>query len=201
MMSELKDKQLIIYEFLKDFTAQKGYPPTVREICKAVGLKSTSSVHGHLKQLEKEGLIKRDPTKPRALEIVDTVVKKEMINIPIIGKVTAGLPILANENIEDSFPLPLDYVKHNNDLFMLKVSGSSMIKAGILDGDLAIIERTQTASNGEKIVALIENEATLKTFYREDNHIRLQPENDEMAPIIVDNCSILGKLIGIYRTY
>lgn len=201
MMSELKDKQLLIYEFLKDFTSQKGYPPTVREICKAVGLKSTSSVHGHLKQLEKEGLIKRDPTKPRALEIVDSVIKKEMINVPIIGKVTAGLPILANENIEDSFPLPLDYVKHNNDLFMLKVSGSSMIKAGILDGDLAIIEKAQTASNGDKIVALIENEATLKTFYRENNHIRLQPENDEMEPIIVDNCSILGKLIGIYRTY
>ena len=201
MMSELKDKQLLIYEFLKDFTSQKGYPPTVREICKAVGLKSTSSVHGHLKQLEKEGLIKRDPTKPRALEIVDSVIKKEMINVPIIGKVTAGLPILANENIEDSFPLPLDYVKHNNDLFMLKVSGSRMIKAGILDGDLAIIEKTQTASNGDKIVALIENEATLKTFYRENDHIRLQPENDEMEPIIVDNCSILGKLIGIYRTY
>ena len=200
-MSELRDKQLLIYEFLKDFTSQKGYPPTVREICKAVGLKSTSSVHGHLKQLEKEGLIKRDPTKPRALEIVDSVIKKEMINVPIIGKVTAGLPILANENIEDSFPLPLDYVKHNNDLFMLKVSGSSMIKAGILDGDLAIIEKTQTASNGDKIVALIQNEATLKTFYRENNHIRLQPENDEMEPIIVDNCSILGKLIGIYRTY
>ena len=201
MMSELKDKQLLIYEFLKDFTSQKGYPPTVREICKAVGLRSTSSVHGHLKQLEKEGLIKRDPTKPRALEIVDSVIKKEMINVPIIGKVTAGLPILANENIEDSFPLPLDYVKHNNDLFMLKVSGSSMIKAGILDGDLAIIEKTQTASNGDKIVALIENEATLKTFYRENDHIRLQPENYEMEPIIVDNCSILGKLIGIYRTY
>ena len=200
-MSELIDKQLLIYEFLKDFTSQKGYPPTVRDICKAVGLKSTSSVHGHLKQLEKEGLIKRDPTKPRALEIVDSVIKKEMINVPIIGKVTAGLPILANENIEDSFPLPLDYVKHNNDLFMLKVSGSSMIKAGILDGDLAIIEKTQTASNGDKIVALIENEATLKTFYRENDHIRLQPENDEMEPIIVDNCSILGKLIGIYRTY
>lgn len=200
-MSELKDKQLLIYEFLKDFTSQKGYPPTVREICKAVGLKSTSSVHGHLKHLEKEGLIKRDPTKPRALEIVDSVVKKEMINVPIIGRVTAGLPILANENIEDSFPLPLDYVKHNNDLFMLKISGSSMIKAGILDGDFAIIERTQTASNGDKIVALIENEATLKTFYRENDHIRLQPENDEMEPIIVDNCSILGKLIGIYRTY
>ena len=200
-MSELNDKQLLIYEFLKDFTSEKGYPPTVREICKAVGLKSTSSVHGHLKHLEKEGLLKRDPTKPRALEIVDSVVKKEMINVPIIGRVTAGLPILANENIEDSFPLPLDYVKHNNDLFMLKISGSSMIKAGILDGDFAIIERTQTASNGDKIVALIENEATLKTFYRENDHIRLQPENDEMEPIIVDNCSILGKLIGIYRTY
>ena len=200
-MSELNDKQLLIYEFLKDFTSEKGYPPTVREICKAVGLKSTSSVHGHLKHLEKEGLIKRDPTKPRALEIVDSVVKKEMINVPIIGRVTAGLPILANENIKDSFPLPLDYVKHNNDLFMLKISGSSMIKAGILDGDFAIIERTQTASNGDKIVALIENEATLKTFYRENDHIRLQPENDEMEPIIVDNCSILGKLIGIYRTY
>lgn len=200
-MSELNDKQLLIYEFLKDFTSEKGYPPTVREICKAVGLKSTSSVHGHLKQLEKEGLIKRDPTKPRALEIVDSVVKKEMINVPIIGRVTAGLPILANENIEDSFPLPLDYVKHNNDLFILKISGSSMIKAGIIDGDFAIIERTQTASNGDKIVALIENEATLKTFYRENDHIRLQPENDEMEPIIVDNCSILGKLIGIYRTY
>lgn len=200
-MSELNDKQLLIYEFLKDFTSEKGYPPTVREICKAVGLKSTSSVHGHLKHLEKEGLIKRDPTKPRALEIVDSVVKKEMINVPIIGRVTAGLPILANENIEHSFPLPLDYVKHNNDLFMLKISGSSMIKAGILDGDFAIIERTQTASNGDKIVALIENEATLKTFYRENDHIRLQPENDEMEPIIVDNCSILGKLIGIYRTY
>ena len=200
-MSELKDKQLLIYEFLKDFTSQKGYPPTVREICKAVGLKSTSSVHGHLKQLEKEGLIKRDPTKPRALEIVDSVIKKEMINVPIIGKVTARLPILANENIEDSFPLPLDYVKHNNDLFMLKVSGSSMIKAGILDGDLAIIEKTQTASNGDKIVALIENEATLKTFYRENDHIRLQPENDKMDPIIVEDCIILGKLVGLFRTY
>ena len=198
-MSELKDKQLLIYEFLKDFTSQKGYPPTVREICKAVGLKSTSSVHGHLKQLEKEGLIKRDPTKPRALEIVDSVIKKEMINVPIIGKVTAGLPILANENIEDSFPLPLDYVKHNNDLFMLKVSGSSMIKAGILDGDLAIIEKTQTASNGDKIVALIENEATLKTFYRENDHIRLQPENSTMDPIIVPNCEILGKVCGVFR--
>ena len=200
-MREVSDKQSEIYEFLKTFTDNKGYPPSVREICEAVGLRSTSSVHGHLKRLESKGLIKRDPTKPRALEIIDHSSRKEMVNIPIIGKVTAGMPILANENIEDSFPLPLDYVKHNNDLFMLKISGSSMIKAGILDGDFAIIERTQTASNGDKIVALIENEATLKTFYRENDHIRLQPENDEMEPIIVDNCSILGKLIGIYRTY
>lgn len=200
-MSELSKKQLLIYEFLKDFTAQKGYPPTVREICSAVGLKSTSSVHGHLKQLEKDGLIKRDPTKPRALEIVDKQPKKEMVNVPIMGKVTAGLPILANENIEDSFPLPLDYIKHNNDLFILKVTGNSMIKAGIFNGDLAIIEKTQTAVNGDIIVALIENEATLKRFFREDNHVRLQPENDSMSPIIVDDCSILGKLVGLFRTY
>ena len=201
MTTKLSKRQQDILNYIKQEVKEKGYPPSVREIGEAVGLASSSTVHGHLSRLESKGLIRRDPTKPRALEIVDSVIKKEMINVPIIGKVTAGLPILANENIEDSFPLPLDYVKHNNDLFMLKVSGSSMIKAGILDGDLAIIEKTQTASNGDKIVALIENEATLKTFYRENDHIRLQPENDEMEPIIVDNCSILGKLIGIYRTY
>ena len=167
----------------------------------AVNLKSTSSVHGHLKQLEKDGLIKRDPTKPRALEIVNNSVKKEMINIPIVGKVTAGMPILASENIEDSFPLPIDYVKHNNELFMLNVSGTSMIKAGILDGDLAIIEKCDSASNGDIVVALIDNEATLKRFFKEENHIRLQPENDSMEPIIVDSCSVLGKLVGIYRAY
>ena len=200
-MNEVNDKQTQIYEFLKAFTADKGYPPTVREICQAVNLKSTSSVHGHLKQLEKDGLIKRDPTKPRALEIVNNSVKKEMINIPIVGKVTAGMPILASENIEDSFPLPIDYVKHNNELFMLNVSGTSMIKAGILDGDLAIIEKCDSASNGDIVVALIDNEATLKRFFKEENHIRLQPENDSMQPIIVDSCSVLGKLVGIYRAY
>ncbi len=200
-MNEVNDKQTQIYEFLKAFTADKGYPPTVREICQAVNLKSTSSVHGHLKQLEKDGLIKRDPTKPRALEIVNNSVKKEMINIPIVGKVTAGMPILASENIEDSFPLPIDYVKHNNELFMLNVSGTSMIKAGILDGDLAIIEKCDSASNGDIVVALIDNEATLKRFFKEENHIRLQPENDSMEPIIVDSCSVLGKLVGIYRAY
>ncbi len=200
-MSELKDKQQEIYQYLKIYTENKGYPPSVREICEAVGLKSTSSVHGHLKKLESKGLIKRDPTKPRALEIIDSSVKKELVNIPIIGKVTAGIPILANENIEDTFPLPLDYIKHDKELFMLNISGNSMIDAGIFDGDLAIIEKSQTASNGEIIVALIENEATLKRFYKEDDHIRLQPENTTMNPIIVKDCSILGKLVGIFRTY
>lgn len=200
-MREVSDKQNQIYEFLKTYTDNKGYPPSVREICEAVGLKSTSSVHGHLKRLESKGLIRRDPTKPRALEIMDNTIKKEIVNIPIIGKVTAGIPILANENVEDIFPIPLDYIKHNKELFMLNISGDSMINAGIFDNDLAIIEKCQTASNGEIIVALIENEATLKRFYKEKNHIRLQPENDKMEPIIVDNCIILGKLVGLFRTY
>ena len=200
-MEEIKDRQNEILKFLKTYTENKGYPPSVREICEAVGLKSTSSVHGHLKKLEEKGLIKRDPTKPRALEIMDHSNKKEMINIPILGKVTAGLPILATENIEDSFPLPLDYIKHDKELFMLNVSGDSMINAGIFNGDLAIIERCNTALNGDIIVALIENEATLKRFFKEKDYIRLQPENDHMDPIIVDECSILGKLVGIFRTY
>ena len=200
-MREVSNKQNEIYEFLKTYADNKGYPPSVREICEAVGLKSTSSVHGHLKRLESKGLIKRDPTKPRALEIIDSSIKKEMVNIPIVGKVTAGMPILANENVEDIFPIPLDYIKHNKELFMLNISGDSMINAGIFDGDLAIIEKSQTASNGEIVVALIENEATIKRFYKEENHIRLQPENDKMDAIIVDNCIILGKLVGLFRTY
>ncbi len=201
-MSEDNTKQNEIYEFLKSYTETKGYPPSVREICAAVDLKSTSTVHGHLKRLEKKGLIKRDPSKPRALEITELAMpRKEMLNIPIIGKITAGVPILATENIEDTFPLPIDYIKHNNDLFMLKVSGESMINAGIYDNDFAIIESTSTAVNGEIVVALIDDSATIKTFYREKNHIRLQPENDNMDPIIVDNCSILGRLVGIYRSY
>lgn len=200
-MEDIKDRQSQIFKFLKTYTENKGYPPSVREICEAVGLKSTSSVHGHLKKLEEKGLIKRDPTKPRALEIMDHNNKKEMINIPIIGKVTAGLRILATENIEDSFPIPLDYIKHDKELFMLNISGDSMINAGIFNGDLAIIEKCNTALNGDIIVALIENEATLKRFFRENNYIRLQPENDHMDPIIVKECSILGKLVGIFRTY
>ena len=201
-MNDLKDKQLEIYEFLKIYIANKGYPPSVREICDAVNLKSTSTVHGHLKRLEKKGLLRRDPTKPRALEITDPdCPKKEMLNIPIVGRVTAGIPILATENIEDSFPIPTDYIKHNQELFMLKVVGNSMINVGINDGDLAIIEKNQTAVNGDIVVALIDNDATIKTFYKESDHIRLQPENDTLSPIIVNECIILGKLVGLFRAY
>lgn len=202
MIKEGSDKQSQIYNFLLEFTRAKGYPPSVREICQAVNLKSTSTVHGHLKRLEKKGLIYRDPTKPRALEIIElSKEEKELIDIPIIGKVTAGMPILATENIEDIFQIPLDYVKHNNELFILRVTGDSMIEAGILDGDLAIIEQKNIASNGDIIVALIENEATIKRFFKADDFIRLQPENKNYEPIIVQNCSILGKLVGIYRAY
>ena len=201
-MGDGKDKQSEIYEFLKAYTENKGYPPSVREICEAVSLKSTSTVHGHLKRLEKKGLIKRDPSKPRALEIAElSTPKKEMISIPIVGKITAGLPILATENVEDTFSLPLDFIKHDRELFMLRVSGERMIKAGINDKDLAIIESCSDAANGEIVVALIDDSATIKRFYKEKDHIRLQPENDSMDPIIVDNCSILGKLVGIYRAY
>ena len=198
-MSDENTKQQEIYEFLKTYTENKGYPPSVREICAAVSLKSTSTVHGHLKRLEKKGFIKRDPSKPRALEINElSTPKKEMVNIPIVGKITAGLPILATENVEDTFPLPIDYIKHDNELFMLKVSGESMINAGIHNNDLAIIESTNSAKNGEIVVALIDDSATIKRFYKEKDHIRLQPENDTMDPIIVPDCSILGKLVGIY---
>lgn len=202
IIKENSDKQTQIYNFLIEFTKSKGYPPSVREICQAVSLKSTSTVHGHLKRLEKKGLIYRDPTKPRALEIVElSKEEKELIDIPIVGKVTAGMPILATENIEDMFQIPINYVKHNNDLFILKVTGDSMIEAGILDGDLAIIEQKNVATNGDIVVALIENEATIKRFFKENEFIRLQPENKNYEPIIVEDCSILGKLVGIYRAY
>ncbi|EIF2087880.1 transcriptional repressor LexA [Clostridium perfringens] len=202
IIKENSDKQTQIYNFLIEFTKSKGYPPSVREICQAVSLKSTSTVHGHLKRLEKKGLIYRDPTKPRALEIVElSNEEKELIDIPIVGKVTAGMPILATENIEDMFQIPINYVKHNNDLFILKVTGDSMIETGILDGDLAIIEQKNVATNGDIVVALIENEATIKRFFKENGFIRLQPENKNYEPIIVEDCSILGKLVGIYRAY
>ena len=202
IIKENSDKQTQIYNFLIEFTKSKGYPPSVREICQAVSLKSTSTVHGHLKRLEKKGLIYRDPTKPRALEIVElSNEEKELIDIPIVGKVTAGMPILATENIEDMFQIPINYVKHNNDLFILKVTGDSMIEAGILDGDLAIIEQKNIATNGDIVVALIENEATIKRFFKENGFIRLQPKKKNYEPIIVEDCSILGKLVGIYRAY
>ena len=201
-MADEKDKQSEIYEFLKTYTENKGYPPSVREICEAVSLRSTSTVHGHLKRLEKKGMIKRDPSKPRALEIAElSAPKKEMINIPIIGKITAGIPILATENIEDTFPIPLDYIKHDRELFMLRVSGESMINIGIRDNDLAIIESAQAAKNGDIVVALIDDSATIKRFFKEKDHIRLQPENDTMDPILVNDCKILGKLVGIFRSF
>lgn len=202
-MIEIKSgKQSEIYEFIKNQVNTKGYPPSVREICEAVNLSSTSTVHGHLTRLEKKGLIRRDPTKPRAIELLqEPHNKKEMIDIPIIGKVTAGIPILAQESIEDYLTIPLDFVNSTNELFILKVQGDSMIEAGIHNKDLAIIEKTSIASNGDIVVALIENEATIKTFFKEDGHIRLQPENSTMEPIIVDDCKILGKLSGIYRKY
>ncbi|ARC85175.1 repressor LexA [Clostridium argentinense CDC 2741] len=202
-MADIKNnKQIEIYEFLKEQISTKGYPPSVREICEAVNLKSTSTVHGHLSRLEKKGLIRRDPTKPRAIELLlDSPIKKELIDIPIVGKITAGEPILAHESIEDTFSMPINFIKNRNDLFILKVSGESMIEAGIFDGDLAIIEKTSVADNGDIVVALIENEATIKTFYKEDGYIRLQPENASMNPILVKDCTILGKLAGLYRKY
>lgn len=195
-------KQKEIYEYVKSCVLSKGYPPSVREICEAVGLRSTSTVHGHLERLEKKGLIRRDPTKPRAIELIkDSVTKREIIDIPIVGKITAGQPILAVESIEDTFSLPINFIRSSNELFVLNVSGESMIEAGILDGDLAIIEKSNTAEDGDIVVALIENEATLKRFFKEKDHIRLQPENSTMEPIIVPDCQILGKLAGIYRKY
>lgn len=194
------DKQSEILAFIKKEIHDKGYPPSVREICSAVGLKSTSTVHGHLERLEKRGLIRRDPTKPRAIEILDEYgPAKEMLNIPVVGKVTAGQPILAVENVEDVFPIPMDFIGSNNETFILKVQGQSMIEAGIFDGDFLIVEQKSTAENGDIVVALIDDGATVKTFYKEDGYIRLQPQNPTMSPIIVKDVIILGKVIGLFR--
>ena len=174
MLESKRDNQTEVYNVIKQHILDKGYPPSVREICEAVGLKSTSTVHGHLERLERKGLIRRDPTKPRAIELIkDSVIKKEIIDIPVIGKISAGQPILAVENIGDTFSMPLNFIKHDNDLFMLKVSGSSMIDVGIYDGDFAIIEKVNYAENGEIVVALIENDVTLKRFFKEKNYFRL----------------------------
>ena len=182
-------------------SARIGYPPAVREICEAVNLRSTSSVHAHLESLEKNGYIRRDPTKPRAIEIIDdtfNLTRREMVNVPMVGQVAAGEPILAEQNITNYFPIPMEFMP-NNDTFMLTVRGESMINVGIYDGDYVLVEKRQTASNGEIVVALVDDSATVKTFYKEEGYYRLQPENDDMDPIIVMNCEILGKVIGVFR--
>ncbi len=201
---KISSKQEQILNYIKENILDKGYPPTVRDICAAVGLSSTSSVHAHLNTLEERGYIRRDPTKPRAIEILDdegfNLSRREIVNVPIIGTVAAGQPILAEENITDYFPVPPEYLT-NNQTFMLKVKGDSMINAGILYGDTIIVEQTNTAKNGDIVVALIEDSATVKTYYKENGHYRLQPENDTMEPIIVDDLMIIGKVIGLFRSY
>ena len=201
--AKLSRKQEEILTYIKDFTLAKGYPPTVRDIGEAVNLKSTSSVHAHLSTLESKGFIRRDPTKPRAIEIIDEgfqMVRQEMTSIPIVGRVAAGEPIQATQNIDGYFPLPVDMVP-NAQTFVLKVKGDSMINAGIHSGDSIFVESCNTAKNGDIVVALIDDSATVKTFYKEKDHIRLQPENDDMDPIIVDECTILGKVFGVFRLY
>ena len=196
-------KQSEILEYIKSQIINKGYPPSVRDICEAVHLKSTSSVHAHLETLEKNGYIRRDPTKPRAIEIIDdnfNLTRREVVNVPLIGQVAAGQPILAVENITNYFPIPAEFL-NNSETFMLNVKGDSMINMGIYDGDMIIVRRQQTADNGEVIVALVDDSATVKRVYKEDGHYRLQPENDFMDPIIVDNVEIVGKVIGLIRLH
>jgi len=194
-------KQQEILEYIKQTILKKGYPPAVREICEAVQLKSTSSVHSHLETLEKNGYIRRDPTKPRTIEILgDTfgLTRREMVQVPILGSVAAGQPLLAEEQIEDYFPIPASILP-NSETFMLRVKGDSMINIGIFSGDQVIVSRCDTARNGEIVVALVEDSATVKRFFKEDGHYRLQPENDAMEPIIVPQVEVLGKVIGLFR--
>ena len=201
MPGKISAKQKEILEYIKGEILSKGYPPAVREICEAVHLKSTSSVHSHLETLEKNGYIRRDPTKPRAIEIIDdnfNLTRREVVNVPIIGQVAAGQPLLAVENIENYFPIPTEFMP-NAETFMLKVKGDSMINAGIFNGDKILVQKQSDAQNGDIVVALVDDSATVKTFYKEYGHFRLQPENDTMDPIIVNECSILGKVFGIMR--
>ena len=196
-------KQEEILNYIKDEILERGFPPAVREICQAVGLKSTSSVHSHLESLEKNGYIRRDPTKPRAIEILDesfNMLRREMVNVPVVGTVAAGQPILAEQNIDSYFPIPSEYMP-NEQSFILKVKGESMVNAGILDGDSVLVMQQTTARNGDIVGALIEDSATVKTYYKENGHYRLQPENDTMDPIIVDDCKILGKVFGVFRFF
>lgn len=200
---KISQKQKEILEYIKQEILNKGYPPAVREICEAVHLKSTSSVHSHLETLEKNGYIRRDPTKPRAIEIIDdtfNLTRREVVNVPMIGRVAAGEPILATENIESYFPIPAEFMP-NEKTFMLKVKGESMINAGIFDGDNILVKQQSTASNGDMVVALVDDSATVKTYYKEEGHYRLQPENDTMDPIIVEQVDILGKVFGVFRFF
>ncbi len=200
---KISAKQREILEYIKAEILRIGYPPAVREICEAVNLRSTSSVHSHLETLEKNGYIRRDPTKPRAIEIIDdsfNLTRREMVNVPMVGQVAAGEPILAEQNITNYFPIPMEFMP-NNDTFMLTVKGESMVNVGIYDGDYVLVESRSTASNGEIVVALVEDSATVKTFYKENGHFRLQPENDTYEPIIVNEVIILGKVIASYRYY
>ena len=199
------DKQQQILNFIEKQVSEKGYPPTVREICDAVGLNSPATVHGYLKRLEKNGHIIKENGSSRGIRLANvptsiSSMEKEYLEVPVIGRVSAGMPILAEENLERTFPLPMDFAK-KNDIYMLRVRGESMINAGILDGDYVIVEKCDMARNGEMVVALVDDSATVKTFYKEDGHFRLQPENDYMDPIIVDSVSILGKVVGVYRLF
>ena len=214
-MKNIKEREKNILSFMRKEIRQKGYPPTVREICQALGIKSTSTVHKDIENLVNAGYIIKDPSKPRALNIVDDVPnadgfkrdgveRTDVVDIPIVGSIAAGTPILAEQNIEESFPLPARYVSKGADNFMLKVKGESMVEAGIMDGDLILVEQQNTARNGDIVVAMIdgfESEATVKTFYREDDHVRLQPENSSMSPIIVKDVTILGKVRGVFRYF
>ncbi len=203
MAGKITKKQQEILDYIKDEILSKGYPPAVREICEAVNLKSTSSVHSHLETLEKNGYIRRDPTKPRAIEICDDsfqMVRTEMVSMPVVGQVAAGQPILAQQNIDSYFPVPADRVP-KGESFILNVKGDSMINAGIFSGDQIFVNVCNTANNGDIVVALIDDSATVKTFYKENGHIRLQPENDTMDPIIVEDCQILGKVFGVMRFF
>ena len=203
MPGKITKKQEEILEFIKAQILAKGYPPSVRDICEAVNLRSTSSVHSHLATLEENGFIHRDPQKPRCIEIVDDsfrLTNREVVNVPVVGTVAAGQPLLASESIVDYFPIPSEYMP-NAETFFLKVKGESMINVGIYDGDRVLVRRQNTAYNGDTVVALVEDSATVKTFYKENGHIRLQPENDSMDPIIVPDCQILGVVIGLFRFY
>ena len=199
---KISQKQQEILDYIKACILKKGYPPAVREICEAVHLKSTSSVQSHLETLERNGYIRRDPTKPRAIEVLDnqfSTQRREAVQVPIIGTVAAGQPILAEQNIEEYFPIPSEYLPAGGEVFILRVKGESMINAGIFNGDQVIVQQMNIAENGDIVVALLDDSATVKRFYRENGHYRLQPENDTMEPIIVSDVQILGKVVGLFR--